>query len=102
MFGSFSAGLPVGAHDDPVENIRDVGEGFVTAVGLAVGQQPARFGAVYWETHRTLAGLLDVVQGSILSDGQAVEECRASAYLEQASLAGSVQAHDAGERRLGG
>lgn len=55
----------VGAHDDAVENVRDVGEGFVTTAALAVQRHPERTGDVYRAAHGVLVSLLEVVQAGL-------------------------------------
>ena len=55
----------VGAHVDDIENVRDVGEGFVTTVALAVQRQPERTGDVYQAAHGVLVGLLGVVKETL-------------------------------------
>lgn len=60
----------VGAHDDPVENVRDVGEGFITTVALAVRREPDRKSAAYRAALEVLVGLLDVVRESLPDDLQ--------------------------------
>lgn len=52
----------VGAHDDPIENVRDVGEGFITTVALATRQRPERVGDTHRAVHQVLVGLLEEVQ----------------------------------------
>ena len=58
----------IGAHDDDIENIRDVGEGFITAVALAVQWHPKRTAEVYRAAHEALVGLLDVVQEALCNE----------------------------------
>lgn len=53
----------VGAHDDAVENVRDVGEGVVTTVALAVQRHPERTGDVYRAAHGVVERLLNAVPG---------------------------------------
>lgn len=60
----------VGARDDDIENMRDVGEGFVTTVALAVQRQPERNGDVYRAAHLTLLGLLEVRESLHDSDAK--------------------------------
>lgn len=55
----------VGAHEDDIENVRDVGEGFVTAIALAVQRHPERTGDVYRAAHGVLVGLVEVVQEAL-------------------------------------
>ena len=55
----------VGARDDQIENVRDVGEGFVTTIALAVQRHPERTGDVYRAPQCVLVNLLDVVQEAL-------------------------------------
>ena len=55
----------VGAQDDDIDNVRDVGDGFVTTVALAVQRHPDRTGDVCRAAHSVLVGLLEVVQEAL-------------------------------------
>lgn len=55
----------VGDATDPIEAVRDVGEGFVQAVALAAQRHPERLWAVYEAAHGVLMGLLELVPESM-------------------------------------
>ena len=58
----------VGANDDPVENVRDVGEGLIETVASALRRRPDREADVYQAAHEVLVGLLDVVQEALCNE----------------------------------
>jgi hypothetical protein len=75
----------VGAHEDDIENVRDVGEGFVTTVALAVLRHPDRAGATYQAAHEVLVGLLDVVQESLRDSEEASDQVPGDGYSSASS-----------------
>ena len=54
----------VGDEEDPIAAIRDVGEGYVAAVALAIRRQPERTGDAFRVAHTVLVALLDEVMES--------------------------------------
>ena len=71
----------VGDADDPIEAIRDVGEGFVAAVLLAIRRHPERASDAYQAAHGVLVALLDEVQASQRNSEAASDDAPGDNYF---------------------
>ena len=71
----------IGDADDPIEAIRDVGEGYVAAVALAARRHPKRANDAYRAVHGVLVALLDEVQASQRNSEAASDDAPGDNYF---------------------